>query len=233
MRKLLEILSQLIPFVEPYPIWAKALTATWLTLTAVLLAVLLLARPRLPHSPQGTASVETTNPDASTAQRLPSVVPQSVESLDVHPPIDLSETTEADARNRVRSAHGVRLISDVEHEMLFNELPSETCGFAFALSSALEDGNPWFSREASRGNFEAHKHRSGELIIIGFVSKETAARIRNETNATEFLLFTQTWEEAQTLAAIRWKLISSWRARRFRNGFVVDVKFAGTKPTNP
>lgn len=45
MKKLLETLTALAPFLAPYPSWAKALVVVWAILTAIVLVTLVLARP--------------------------------------------------------------------------------------------------------------------------------------------------------------------------------------------
>lgn len=60
MKKLLEILTMLIPFIETYPLWIKGLVAFWVILSAVLMIALLFGKPKLPvEAPQQSAMIPT------------------------------------------------------------------------------------------------------------------------------------------------------------------------------
>jgi len=45
MKRLIEALTAIIPFLAPYPLWAKAVVMVWVVVSAILLLILLFARP--------------------------------------------------------------------------------------------------------------------------------------------------------------------------------------------
>lgn len=57
MRKLIEALSVVIPFLNPYPFWVKALISVWILLSAAILLALLFTYPK-PSQPTPKSSHE-------------------------------------------------------------------------------------------------------------------------------------------------------------------------------
>jgi hypothetical protein len=58
--KILESLSSLIPFLEPYPSWVKVLFSTWVILTATFFISLILAKPSTAPVPEPRDKIGTT-----------------------------------------------------------------------------------------------------------------------------------------------------------------------------
>lgn len=64
MKNIIETLTAIAPFLQPYPSWVKVLVVAWVMLSAVLLVALILARP--PQAEKKPAKIETardTSPD--------------------------------------------------------------------------------------------------------------------------------------------------------------------------
>lgn len=64
-KKMLDWLSVVIPFLDPYPVWVKASVAAWLVFSAVILVMLLFFRAA-PESRQAAAPPAGQNPASTT-----------------------------------------------------------------------------------------------------------------------------------------------------------------------
>src|SRR5215207_5571370 len=80
-------------------------------------------------------------------------------------------------QDSLRSAHQVRIVTDAEEGTGVNALPGGMYGFTY--SPGLPNA-PLFAVRRYR-SFETHKLASGEVFIIGFVTREVAGQMTSST----------------------------------------------------
>jgi hypothetical protein len=125
----------------------------------------------------------------------------------------------------LRVAHQVRLVSSDEEGMGINALPNGVYGFTYApgLPNA-----PLFAVRRYR-SFETHKLASGDIFIIGFVTRESFAAL--SSTLTDVMIQVQPEPEgtADVLVTIPYSRIRQHRqyAAPNQHGFAVTVRPAG------
>ncbi len=132
-----------------------------------------------------------------------------------------SDTPATADQETLRTVHQVRLVSDVEEGTGVNALPDGTYGFTY--SPGLPNA-PLFATRRYR-SFETHKLASGEVFIIGFVTRDASAQM---TSSTGVMIQVQPEPEASadTLVAIPYSRIRQHRqyASPNQHGFAVTLK---------
>jgi hypothetical protein len=122
----------------------------------------------------------------------------------------------------LRAVHQVRLVTDAEEGTGVNALPGGVYGFTY--SPGLPNA-PLFAVRRYR-SFETHKLASGEVFIIGFVTREAAGQMTSST--ADVLAQIQPEPEGSTeiLVAVPYSRIRHHRqyAAPNQHGFAVTLK---------
>ena len=210
MKKLVDFITILVPFLEPYPVWVKVLISAWVFLSAVTVLALLFV-PRNQYAPANTSA----NDDIPTSKPLSSRIVSVAEAQ-----------SGADARVALRSKHEVRPLAEIENELQLEKIPRGTYGFMFASHFDFErDRIPVLTEDmAGPGMIEIRKLGDGRVTLLGFVSQEAALKIQTNLEATEILFFTDEWEEARTYVSIPLSRVTESNSRIFRKAYVIDLK---------
>jgi hypothetical protein len=136
-----------------------------------------------------------------------------------------SDTKATAHQEALRTAHQVRLVNDGEEGSGVNLLPNGTFGFTYSpgLSNA-----PLFAVRRYR-SFETHKLASGEVFIIGFVTRESAAALSSTLTDVTIQLQPEPEGTADVLVTIPYSRIRQHRqyAAPNQHGFSVTVKPVG------
>jgi hypothetical protein len=122
----------------------------------------------------------------------------------------------------LRTVHQVRLVRDEEEGTGVNALPPGTYGFTY--SPGLPNA-PLFVVRRYR-SFETHKLASGEVFIIGFVTREASGQMTSSTTDVLVQLQPEPEADAATLVAIPYSRIRHHRqyAAPNQHGFAVTLK---------
>lgn len=110
------------------------------------------------------------------------------------------------ARERVRQAHQVRLVSAEEEGHGVHRLPPGVYGFTYA--PGLADA-PLF-RKQSYGSFELHVLADGTPAIVGFTTAEQAASLESGEEF-ELTLFPDRRDEAPVIVTVPYGRIAVYR----------------------
>jgi hypothetical protein len=121
----------------------------------------------------------------------------------------------------LRAAHQVRLVTDVQEGTGVNALPNGTYGFTY--SPGLPNA-PLFAVRRYR-SFETHKLASGDVFIVGFVTKESAAALSATLTDVTIQLQPEPDGSADVLVTIPYSRIRQHRqyAAPNQHGFPVTV----------
>jgi hypothetical protein len=132
---------------------------------------------------------------------------------------DIPTTADQEA---LRTAHQVRIVSDPEEGTGVNALPDGVFGFTY--SPGLPNA-PLFAARRYRA-FEIHKLPSGEVFIVGFVTRDSAAQMTSSNG--DVLINVQPEPEGDTsvLVTIPYSRIRQHRqyAAPNQHGFAVTLK---------
>ena len=101
------------------------------------------------------------------------------------------------ARERYRSQHQVRLISEADEGSSFAHLPPGVYGFTYAPATET----PIFQRH-SYHSFEVHKLPDGSGCMIVFCTPEEAAKLKEKGREFEMTVYPDQWENATQPVAI-------------------------------
>jgi hypothetical protein len=136
-----------------------------------------------------------------------------------------SDTKATADQEALRAAHQVRLVTDGEEGSGVNVLPNGTFGFTYSpgLSNA-----PLFAVRRYR-SFETHKLASGEVFIIGFVTRESAAALVSTLTDVTIQLQPEPEGTADVLVTVPYSRMRQHRQYALPNqhGFSVTVKPVG------
>jgi hypothetical protein len=125
----------------------------------------------------------------------------------------------------LRSVHDVRLVTSAEEGTGVNALPNGVYGFTYApgLPNA-----PLFAVRRYR-SFEIHKLASGDVLIIGFVNRESTAALSSSLTEVTIQLHAEPEGPADVLVTIPYSRIRQHRqyAAPNQHGFPVTLKPAG------
>lgn len=133
-----------------------------------------------------------------------------------------SDTKATADQESLRTVHGVRLVGEAEEGTGVNALPGGIYGFTY--SPGLPNA-PLFAVRRYR-SFETHKLASGEVFIIGFVTREASGQM-TESHADALVQIQPEPEgSADTLVAVPYSRIRQHRqyAAPNQHGFAVTLK---------
>jgi hypothetical protein len=131
-----------------------------------------------------------------------------------------SDNTATADQEILRIVHQVRLVNDAEEGTGVNALPNGTYGFTY--SPGLPNA-PLFAVRRYR-SFETHKPPSGDILIIGFVTRDSAALLSSTSTDATIQLLPEPEGAAGVLVAIPYTRIRQHRQYAAPNhGFPVTV----------
>lgn len=117
-----------------------------------------------------------------------------------------------EGREALRRAHGVRLVEPAEEGTGIERLPDGVYGFTHSPAIAA----PLFRTFRYRA-FEMHRVADGEAMIIGYLSRAHAERLRNANEETSVTLHHDREGEADTLVAIPYSRVARHQQYAVRN----------------
>jgi hypothetical protein len=122
----------------------------------------------------------------------------------------------------LRTVHEVRLVGDAEEGTGVNAVPNGTYGFTY--SPGLPNA-PLFTIRRYR-SFETHRLPSGEVFIIGFVTREAHGQMTSSASEVMIQLQPEPEGDADTLVAVPYSRIAHHRqyAAPNQHGFAVTLK---------
>jgi hypothetical protein len=122
----------------------------------------------------------------------------------------------------LRGVHQVRLVLEAEEGTGVNALPAGVYGFTY--SPGLPNA-PLFAVRRYR-SYEIHKLASGEVFIIGFVTRDESAQMTAADRDVPVQLQPEPEGAADTLVAVPYSRISQHRqyAAPNQHGFAVTLK---------
>ena len=125
----------------------------------------------------------------------------------------------------LRTVHQVRLVTDPEEGTGVNALPSGVYGFTY--SPGLPNA-PLFAVRRYR-SFEIHKLSSGDVFIIGFVTREASDQMTSSTSDVVVQIQAEPEGAADTLVAVPYSRIRQHRqyAAPNQHGFTVTLTPVG------
>ena len=136
-----------------------------------------------------------------------------------------SDTKATADQEALRVAHQVRVVSAGEEGTGVNILPNGTYGFTY--SPGLPNA-PLFAVRRYR-SFETHKLPSGDIFVIGFVTREASAALSSTLTDVTVQLQAEPEGTADVLVTIPYSRIRQHRqyATPNQHGFPVTVRPVG------
>jgi hypothetical protein len=136
-----------------------------------------------------------------------------------------SDTKATADQEALRAVHQVRLVTAAEEGTGVNLLPNGTYGFTY--SPGLPNA-PLFAVRRYR-SFETHKLASGDVFIIGFVTRESSAALSSTLTDVSIQLQPEPEGSADALVTIPYSRIRQHRqyAAPNQHGFPVTVRPIG------
>jgi hypothetical protein len=133
-----------------------------------------------------------------------------------------SDTKATVDQETLRTVHRVRLVTDAEEGTGVNALPGGVYGFTY--SPGLPNA-PLFAVRRYR-SFETHKLASGEVFIIGFVTREASGQMTASSADVPVQIQAEPDGSADTLVAVPYSRIRHHRqyAAPNQHGFAVTLK---------
>ena len=133
-----------------------------------------------------------------------------------------SDTKATVDQETLRTVHRVRLVAEAEEGTGVNALPDGVYGFTY--SPGLPNA-PLFTVRRYR-SFETHKLASGEVFIIGFVTREASGQMTASNSEVLVQLQPEPEGGADTLVAVPYSRILHHRqyAAPNQHGFAVTLK---------
>jgi hypothetical protein len=133
-----------------------------------------------------------------------------------------SEITTTSDQEALRTAHQVRIVHEPEEGTGVNALPAGVFGFTYApgLPNA-----PLFAARRYR-SFEIHKLPSGEVFIVGFVTRDAAAQMTSSNADVLIQVQPEPEADASVLVTVPYSRIRHHRqyAAPNQHGFAVTLK---------
>lgn len=131
-----------------------------------------------------------------------------------------TDTASTASQDALRTTHQVRLVSGQEEGTGANALPSGVYGFTY--SPGLPNA-PLFAVRRYR-SYETHKLASGEILLVGFVTSDSAAKL-TASEQVSILLQPEPEGDANVLTMIPYSRIGRHRGYAAPNehGFQVTV----------
>ena len=137
-----------------------------------------------------------------------------------------SDTKATADQETLRTVHRVRLVTDGEEGTGVNALPGGVYGFTY--SPGLPNA-PLFAVRRYR-SFETHKLASGEVFIIGFVTREASGQMTSSNGDVLVQIQPEPEGGTDTLVAVPYSRIRHHRqyAAPNQHGFAVTLKPVST-----
>jgi hypothetical protein len=130
-----------------------------------------------------------------------------------------SETADTLDQEKLRAAHGVRLVRDAEEGTGVNALPGGVYGYTYSpgLPSA-----PLFAVRRYR-SYEIHKIANGETFVVGFVSPGAASQVQSTSTDVTVSVHPEPRPEHETLIQVPYSRMHHHRqyAAPNQDGFTV------------
>jgi hypothetical protein len=132
-----------------------------------------------------------------------------------------SDQTATADQEALRSAHGVRIVSEAEEGHGVNALPGGVYGFTYSPGLA---NAPLFAVRRFR-TYEIHKLPDGDVFIVGFTKADVARELSTATGEITLPVHPQPDQEFATLVTIPYSRIRHHRqyAAPNQDGFAVTV----------
>lgn len=132
-----------------------------------------------------------------------------------------SDTKATADQEALRGVHQVRLVQDKEEGTGVNALPAGTYGFTY--SPGLPNA-PLFSVRRYR-SFEIHKLASGEVFVIGFVTRDASHTMSSSTGDVVVQIQPEPEGDANVLVTVPYSRIRHHRqyAAPNQHGFAVTL----------
>ena len=133
-----------------------------------------------------------------------------------------ADNTATADQEALRTAHQVRLVADAEEGTGVNALPAGIYGFTY--SPGLPNA-PLFAVRRYR-SFEIHKLASGEVFIIGFVTRDASGQMTSSEGDVLIQVQPEPEGSADTIVAVPYSRIRQHRqyAAPNQHGFAVTLK---------
>jgi hypothetical protein len=133
-----------------------------------------------------------------------------------------SDTKATADQETLRAVHQVRPVTNTEEGTGVNALPGGVYGFTY--SPGLPNA-PLFSVRPYR-SFETHKLASGEVFIIGFVTRDAAGQMTSSAAAMMVQIQPEPEGSTDTLVAVPYSRIRQHRqyAAPNQHGFAVTLR---------
>jgi hypothetical protein len=133
-----------------------------------------------------------------------------------------SDTPTTADQEALRTAHQVRIVNDPEEGTGVNALPNGVFGFTYSPGLA---NAPLFAVRRYRA-FEIHRLPSGEVFIVGFVTRESAAQMTSSNGDVLIRVQPEPEADAAVLVTIPYSRIRQHRqyATPNQHGFAVTLK---------
>jgi hypothetical protein len=133
-----------------------------------------------------------------------------------------SDTKATADQETLRAVHQVRPVTNTEEGTGVNALPGGVYGFTY--SPGLPNA-PLFSVRRYR-SFETHKLASGEVFIIGFVTRDAAGQMTSSAAAMMVQIQPEPEGSTDTLVAVPYSRIRQHRqyAAPNQHGFAVTLR---------
>ena len=135
-----------------------------------------------------------------------------------------TDMTATGGQDALRTAHGVRIVTEAEEGTGVNALPAGVYGFTY--SPALPNA-PLFAVARYR-SYETHKLSDGEVFVIGFATPADVARLQSGDGEQTILIQPYPEDGSNTLVKIPYSRIRQHRqyAAPNQHGFTVTIAAA-------
>ncbi|HXG91443.1 MAG TPA: hypothetical protein VNN73_03620 [Blastocatellia bacterium] len=110
---------------------------------------------------------------------------------------EVSNAPESDEREALRASHQVKLLEEKQQGFGVDNLPGGVYGFSFSPHNEA----PLFQNKLFR-NFEVHKLADETVHFIGYVSEDDAARLSNQNDYAEVILYPDKWQDALKIVSL-------------------------------
>ena len=202
MKRWIETLNGLIPVLEPYPAWVKAVISAWIILTAVAIVGLIFFRTPEATSPREAESSKTTSQ-------------ASLEELRRKNGVRELQALENDL-NLSRLPNGVY---GYTVPWIIDSDPTGVVGATGVSRIAL------LRRSGGTAVMEVHKSSQGMVYIIGFVSQDQLVRLQDPSRKSplDITLFFSPYQSFDEVVALPVEQIVSSSNRSVESQYVNDI----------
>jgi hypothetical protein len=129
-------------------------------------------------------------------------------------------TTDTKEIEELRTKHQVRTIQQEDEGLGVDRQPNGVYGFTY---SPAEENFPLFSKQ-DLNSYEAHKLPDGSVLLVGFVTGETANKIEAGRETMTAYLFPVPKEEAAVMVSIPMARVISHTQHSQRQGTGLELQ---------